>query len=321
MKLLEEDPNDKTRNWYIKTYNNLVSSRRYRGTKRKTGDKLNKHHIIPKTMGGKDEDDNYVLLTFREHIIAHHLLHRIFPEDQGLAYAYLRMMQSSKSDRAENTYKEINGKKIPYTTGELEKLRENSIEFLRKINTGRKLTPEQIEKIRKNKTGVKYSEKTKKLLSEMRMGHEVKESTRKAISDARTGMEFTDEHKKNISESHKGKKLSESTKKKVSENSITRRKVIGPNGEIYETIRECAKALNVSVSTIKSKIKNHPEEGYKFELSDEQYKKSITSKVLDTNTNTTYNSLNKCAKALNRDAKTIKNWIEKHPEKGFKYID
>lgn len=28
MNLLEEDSNDETRNWYIKTYNNLVKTRR-----------------------------------------------------------------------------------------------------------------------------------------------------------------------------------------------------------------------------------------------------------------------------------------------------
>lgn len=59
MNLLEEDSNDETRNWYIKTYNNLVKTRReMRGWKkarnyREYSDYLEKHHIIPKCMGGK----------------------------------------------------------------------------------------------------------------------------------------------------------------------------------------------------------------------------------------------------------------------------
>lgn len=320
MKLLEEDIKNVNRNWHIKTYNSLVESRRSRGIRKKSGDGYNKHHIIPKCMGGKDEEDNFVLLTFREHIIAHHLLHRIFPESSELSYAYLRMIQSSKSDRKENTYKEINGKRISYNTRELEKLKLNSIEYLRKINTGRKLSPEQIEKIRKAKTGVKYSEEVKKKLSEMRIGHEVRESTREKISVARVGMEFTKDHKKNISESHKGKKLSEETKKKVSDNSVTKRKILGPNGEIYDSVRNCAKALNITIGAMYHKLNHHPEEGYKYE-SERNYREAVSRKVLDTNTGIKYDSLNQCGKALSRDPKTIKNWIEKHPEKGFKYID
>lgn len=42
--------------WFEKTYMNLVESRKYRGTKKKRGDGFNKHHILPKCLGGKDEN-------------------------------------------------------------------------------------------------------------------------------------------------------------------------------------------------------------------------------------------------------------------------
>lgn len=306
MNLLEEDPNDETRNWYIKTYNNLVKTRReMRGWKkarnyREYSDYLEKHHIIPKCMGGKNEEDNYVLFTYREHIIAHHLLHRIFPENHKLALAYLGMIYMNPNRKVgKGVYKIVNGKEVPYTTRDLEEIR--------------KLVA---EKNRIEKTGVKYSDEVKRKLSEMRMGHEVKETTRQKISEARVGMEFTEEHKKNISKSHKGMKLSEETKKKVSENSVTKREILGPNGETYDSIKNCAKALGITVDALYHKLWNHPEEGYKFKSD-----KSISHKVLDTNTGIEYKSLVQCAKALGRDKKTIKNWIEKHPEKGFKYID
>ena len=35
------------------------------------------HHIIPKSIGGSDINSNLVLLTYREHIIAHYLLIKI----------------------------------------------------------------------------------------------------------------------------------------------------------------------------------------------------------------------------------------------------
>lgn len=37
-----------------------------------------KHHIIPKHMGGNNSKDNLVLLTFREHVLAHYMLWRIY---------------------------------------------------------------------------------------------------------------------------------------------------------------------------------------------------------------------------------------------------
>lgn len=310
MNQLEEDLNDKTRNWYIKTYNSLVKTRReLRGWKKKRGyrknsDYLEVHHIIPKCMGGKNEEDNYVLFTYREHIIAHHLLYRIFPENSGLALAYMGMIYMNPNRKVgKGIYKIVNGKEVPYTTRDLEEIRKKVAERNTLL-----------------KTGVKYSEETKKKLSEMRMGHEVKESTRKAISEARVGIVFTEEHKKNISESHRGKTLSEETRKKVSENSITKRRIIGPNGEIYDSVRDCASKLEITIGAMYHKLRKHPEEGYKYE-SNLEYREDVSNKVLDTNTRIEYNSLTQCAKALGRDKKTIRNWIEKHPEKGFKFID
>ena len=38
---------------------------------------LHRHHIIPRHMGGSDEEDNYTYLSVREHQIAHYLLWKI----------------------------------------------------------------------------------------------------------------------------------------------------------------------------------------------------------------------------------------------------
>jgi len=39
-----------------------------------------KHHIIPRSIGGSDDDANLVNLTFRQHYVAHELLVKINPE-------------------------------------------------------------------------------------------------------------------------------------------------------------------------------------------------------------------------------------------------
>lgn len=50
-----------------------------------------RHHIIPKIMGGDDLPSNLVYLTAREHYVAHLLLMKAFPEQAGLAHAVLLM--------------------------------------------------------------------------------------------------------------------------------------------------------------------------------------------------------------------------------------
>jgi hypothetical protein len=53
-----------------------------------------KHHIVPKCMGGTDEPDNLVRLTAREHYIAHMLLYKQYKTSK-LAHAWFSMMRTS----------------------------------------------------------------------------------------------------------------------------------------------------------------------------------------------------------------------------------
>lgn len=62
-----------------------------------------KHHIIPKCMGGSDNKDNLVDLTPREHFIAHLLLTKIYPDKISLANAIQMMcIQSPNQNRSMN---------------------------------------------------------------------------------------------------------------------------------------------------------------------------------------------------------------------------
>ena len=51
------------------------------------------HHILPKCMNGPDDPANLVRLTAREHFVAHWLLHRAYPDHDGLAYAFHLMAE------------------------------------------------------------------------------------------------------------------------------------------------------------------------------------------------------------------------------------
>lgn len=59
---------------------------------------VEKHHIIPRCMGGTDDPENLVKLTFREHFICHQLLCKMFPENDKIFYAFSSMIRVSKTN-------------------------------------------------------------------------------------------------------------------------------------------------------------------------------------------------------------------------------
>lgn len=50
-----------------------------------------RHHIVPKCLGGSNKKENLVLLTAREHFIVHWLLIRIYSDNRKLAHAFWAM--------------------------------------------------------------------------------------------------------------------------------------------------------------------------------------------------------------------------------------
>lgn len=61
--------NNKYLCWYTNIINRAVSQNRKHQFKT-----YEKHHIVPKSIGGSDDKSNLVLLTFKEHFVCHHLL-------------------------------------------------------------------------------------------------------------------------------------------------------------------------------------------------------------------------------------------------------
>ena len=68
-------------------YNRLIE----RAKQRKLEDYSERHHIIPRCMGGTDAKDNIVRLTASEHYVAHQLLSKMYPHNHKLVYA-MKMM-------------------------------------------------------------------------------------------------------------------------------------------------------------------------------------------------------------------------------------
>ena len=72
---------------YTAIYDDLIA--RARGRSRHGY--MERHHIVPKCMGGSNRKENLVYLTAKEHFIAHKLLVRIYPDVYGLAQALIAM--------------------------------------------------------------------------------------------------------------------------------------------------------------------------------------------------------------------------------------
>lgn len=75
---------------YGRVYEALIEKRRKEPLNRDVA-YCERHHFIPRCMGGGNEAWNLVYLTAKEHFIAHHLLHKISPTDQRLLAALLAM--------------------------------------------------------------------------------------------------------------------------------------------------------------------------------------------------------------------------------------
>jgi len=68
---------------YSKIYEQLI----LKSKNRKLTCYTEKHHIIPRCMGGNDKIENIAILTAREHFLAHKLLVEIYPNNHKLLYS------------------------------------------------------------------------------------------------------------------------------------------------------------------------------------------------------------------------------------------
>jgi len=59
-----------------------------------------RHHVVPKCMGGGNEAANLVDLTAEEHYVAHQLLVKMYPGIRGLAIAAVRMSRQCTGNKA-----------------------------------------------------------------------------------------------------------------------------------------------------------------------------------------------------------------------------
>lgn len=268
--------------WYYKTYNQLIDKCIQMESEGYPEDMYTEvHHILPKCMGGTNDESNLVRMPVRYHIMAHLLLAQVYPEINGLVYAAHVLVSVNNSVVSTNTAALIREDFKKSRIGS-----HHSEETRRKIsesNKGKVIPRELVEKLRSINLGKKHSLETRKKMSEARKrenlseeilrkrslassGRKHSEEVKKKISIANTGKIFSEEHRQNISKSKMGKghPHTEKTKKMMSDTSVKRKRVQGPDGIIYESMKLCCEKFNIHRDTLRSWIKNHPEKGFKF---------------------------------------------------------
>ena len=138
---------------YQKIYNDLILKAKLENRiKLKRNDPnfiyYEKHHIIPRCLNGLNSVDNLILLTAREHFIAHKLLVEIYTQNRSLKSALWLMCVISKNHK--RNYK--------ISSKEYGRIREESIKVL--IENAN--TKENIERLRIINTGIKFSDERKR---------------------------------------------------------------------------------------------------------------------------------------------------------------
>ena len=76
---------------YVKYYDILIEKAKNRNIE----DYTEKHHIIPRCMGGSNDNYNLIALTPEEHYLAHQLLVKIYPDNYKLLNAAIAMTKTA----------------------------------------------------------------------------------------------------------------------------------------------------------------------------------------------------------------------------------
>lgn len=135
-----------------------------------------KHHVLPKCLGGGNSKDNLVRLTPEEHYVAHLLLVKLHPGHFGLLWSAMAMTNHTKRMGRQN---KVYGW-----------LRRRFAERIGDSKRGGKASPETVQKMIVAKTGTHWgfhTEATKLKMNAASKGKPKSEAHRAALSVAKTG--------------------------------------------------------------------------------------------------------------------------------------
>ena len=184
---------------YALAYNRLIAMARKRGA---IDGYSERHHVLPRALGGSDDSSNLVSLTAREHFIAHLLLARMHGGSMWFALALMKRDGVGSS------------RTFAMTRSRLSELMLGNSKTL-----GRKASDEERQRqsaARKGKPGRKLTEEQKRHLSVINTGKKLSEEHRQKLSNVQKGIPKPEGFGAKVSAGLRGKPRSQETKDKIS---------------------------------------------------------------------------------------------------------
>jgi hypothetical protein len=205
-------------NKYTKWYNSIIYKAQHT---EKLNSYTERHHIVPRSLGGSNAKSNIVRLTAREHFICHVLLTKMTTGTDNIKMVHAAIgMKRSRS--YQNRY--VNSRLY-------ESLKTQFATISRERNTGKKATAETLEKMSRASKGKPKTKEHAENISKGLTGYKrgtMSDVERKKRSISNKGKpspnkgnkgkyKHTQERKDKISENNRKRTVSEETKKKIGE--------------------------------------------------------------------------------------------------------
>lgn len=254
------------------------------------------HHITPKCMGGTNSKSNLIVLTAKEHFVCHHLLCRMYPDNNRINTAFVIMLNRTKNKTAKNY--DLYRKKL----SKARRGTKLSDETKRKLSESMQVMGKETWYRDKVSKGVKNALETTNLREKIGAG------VKKKFEDVEYKKRFSESMLKQWDNEDRRKKLSETVKKQNRDNPEIAKKrsnAIKTHQEhkSEEWKLKCGKWSKEYMN--RSEIKAIYSEKYKGG------KNPMARKVIDISTNIIYNTAVDAAKALNLNVSTLKKWMYK----------
>lgn len=244
---------------YSRIYENLIFSAKNR---KKPKCYCEKHHIVPKSMGGDDSKENLVILTAREHFLAHWLLKKIY-NNKEMIYAFHAMTKPVGNNRQR------------YTSRSFKYAREAMARWMKENRAGEKHPLYGTKGVDSPNYGSKRTNETRKKQSDAAKKRTSNANSLKIVC-VETGQSFKSisEAKKTFTKGNINYALKtgglaggyhfcyESEGFNIKENKHSsgdshykRKKIIDEFGIVFNTMKDAAKSINVTSSAIGISIK------------------------------------------------------------------
>lgn len=195
---------------YKKIYNQLIERAQSENRQKGCGVYFERHHIVPKCLMGTNDKTNLILLTAREHYVAHKLLCEIYPNETKLHYALWRMMNPQTKKHSRDYI--VSSKEY----SRCKQLQQSIVQKLGKQNKGKigKHSIETRNKMKLAKLGKPRSKETKEKISNTLTGYK---QTPETIELRRSKL-------KGMPGYWKGKQRSDETKEKIRQTLLNKNK-------------------------------------------------------------------------------------------------